>query len=76
MQKLILIFILVFGAKGQAQSIDYNTKKGFAANGYDVVAYFEGEAKEGDKEFIAIYDGINYKFSSKDNLEKFKMNRR
>ncbi|WP_375323708.1 YHS domain-containing (seleno)protein [Flagellimonas sp. GZD32] len=74
MQKLILIFILVFGANGQAQSIDYNTKKGFAANGYDVVAYFEGEAKEGDKEFIAIYDGINYKFSSKDNLEKFKMN--
>lgn len=28
-----------------AQNIDYNTKKGYAAEGYDVVAYFNNEAK-------------------------------
>ncbi|WP_285649101.1 YHS domain-containing (seleno)protein [Allomuricauda sp. NBRC 101325] len=70
----MMILILVFGVMGHAQSIDYNTKKGFAANGYDVVAYFDGKALEGKMDLTAVYDEVNYKFSSVDNLKKFKRN--
>jgi len=55
-----------------AQQIDYNTKKGFVANGYDVVAYFNKEAIEGNKKFITEFDGTKFKFSSQKNLDTFK----
>ncbi len=54
-----------------AQSIDYNTKKGYAANGYDVVAYFDGKALIGSKEFSTKHDEVNYKFSSQENKNRF-----
>lgn len=57
-----------------AQSIDYNLKKGYVAEGYDVVAYFNNEALEGDKKFTAIYDDVKYKFSSQKNLDTFLKN--
>jgi YHS domain-containing protein len=41
------------------------------ANGYDVVAYFNNEAIEGNKKFTFQYDGVNYKFSSEKNLNLF-----
>src|SRR5690606_37810893 len=49
----------------------YNTKKGFAANGYDVVAYFSNKAIEGNKSFTTKFDGVSYKFTSKENLNIF-----
>ena len=55
-----------------AQSVDYNTKKNFVAKGYDVVAYFDNQAIEGDKAYTATYDNVKYKFSSEDNLKAFK----
>ncbi|WP_452222328.1 YHS domain-containing (seleno)protein [Lacinutrix salivirga] len=57
----------------QAQT-DYNTKKGFVAEGYDVVAYFNNEAIEGDKKFTASHDGVNYKFATEAHLKTFKAN--
>ncbi|MFT4669744.1 MAG: YHS domain-containing protein [Flavobacteriaceae bacterium] len=51
-----------------------NLKKGYAAEGYDVVAYFSNEAIEGNKEFQAVYQGIKYKFSSQGNLSEFNKN--
>jgi YHS domain-containing protein len=51
-----------------------NLKKGYASEGYDVVAYFSNEAIEGNKEFQAVYQGIKYKFSSQENLSKFNEN--
>jgi len=54
-----------------AQSIDYNTKKGFVAEGYDVVAYFDNQAIEGKKEFATTYDDVNFKFSSEKNRNTF-----
>ncbi|QNM84808.1 hypothetical protein H9W90_11455 [Polaribacter pectinis] len=51
---------------------DYNLKKGYVAEGYDVVSYFDNKPKEGNKDFISEYDGVKFKFSSKENLEKFK----
>ncbi|RNC87782.1 MAG: YHS domain-containing protein [Winogradskyella sp.] len=54
-----------------AQSIDYNLKKGFIANGYDVVEYFDNNAVEGKKNFTTKYDGVKFKFSSQENLDTF-----
>ncbi|GAA4889020.1 YHS domain-containing (seleno)protein [Flaviramulus aquimarinus] len=73
MKSLILLFTLIVSST-YAQTLDYNTKKGFAINGYDLVAYFNGEAIEGDKAFIAKFDSINYKFSSEENLSLFNKN--
>ncbi|MGB3607895.1 MAG: YHS domain-containing (seleno)protein [Psychroserpens sp.] len=57
-----------------AQSVDYNTKKGFVAKGYDVVAYFDNEAVEGENKFTATHDGVQFKFASEENLKTFESN--
>ncbi len=54
-----------------SQSVDYNIQKGYVAEGYDVVSYFENTAVEGKKEFKTTYDSATYKFSSEDNLNTF-----
>ena len=70
MRNLGILFLLIsFTAFGQKN--EYNTKKGFVAEGYDVVAYFNNNAEKGDKEFTTSYDGVDFKFSSKENLEIF-----
>jgi YHS domain-containing protein len=51
-----------------------NLKKGYAAEGYDVVAYFANEAKEGDKIYSTEFNGVKYKFSTSKNLSTFKEN--
>ena len=65
---------MVVGASITAQSKHVNVKKGYAANGYDVVAYFDGMALEGIKEHSTKYKEINYKFSSEKNLRTFLAN--
>lgn len=70
MKHLILLFIFCTSMI-YSQNRDYNTKKGFAAEGYDVVAYFSNEAKAGSKSFVTEFDGVSYKFSSKENLALF-----
>lgn len=73
-QKLLgLLFILV-SINGYAQSKDYNTKKGYAVNGYDVVAYFDGKAMEGVEKHQTTHDEVRYKFASAKNLERFILN--
>ena len=67
-----LLFLLLVGLQfGFAQSIDYNTKKGYVAEGYDVVAYFENKAIEGNKTYTVTYDGVKYKFVSQEHLDAF-----
>jgi YHS domain-containing protein len=53
---------------------NYNLKKGFMAEGYDVVSYFDNKAEKGEIKFVAEFDGVKFKFSSKKNLETFKKN--
>ncbi len=55
-----------------AQQTDYNLKKGYVAEGYDVTEYFNNKAIEGNKEFTTTYDGVKFKFASQENLELFK----
>jgi YHS domain-containing protein len=69
MKHLITILFLTITTTFLGQ--DYNTKKGFVAEGYDVVSYFNNTAVKGDKKFVADYDGVQFKFSSKENLETF-----
>ena len=73
MRTVLVIFILGIYSSF-AKQIDYNTKKGFVANGYDVVAYFNNEAIEGDKKFKTTFDNVNYKFVSQENLTAFNAN--
>ena len=68
---LQMVLLLLFTSTVFAQK-HHNTKKGFAAEGYDVVAYFDNQALEGDKAFSTEHEGVNYKFANAANLEKFK----
>ncbi|MEO1051285.1 MAG: YHS domain-containing (seleno)protein [Bacteroidota bacterium] len=70
----VTIFCLAMATSGMAQSIDYNISGGYVANGYDVVAYFDNKAVKGSNKFTATHDGVKYRFSDTNNLNKFKQN--
>lgn len=72
MKHFITILLLTISVSFFAQ--DYNTKKGFIAEGYDVVSYFANKAEKGNKEFTAEFNGVKFKFSNKENLTTFKKN--
>ena len=76
MKNLIFIFVLccLSGTMAFAQQIDYNMQGKYAADGYDVVAYFSDTAVKGSSKFTHTYDGINYRFANAENLNKFKEN--
>ena len=69
MKKLFTILFLAILTTFLAQ--DYNTKKGYVAEGYDVVAYFHNKTEKRVKKYTAIYDGAKFKFSTKKNLKVF-----
>ncbi|MEM9023915.1 MAG: YHS domain-containing (seleno)protein [Bacteroidota bacterium] len=71
---IILSLMLVFAAPALGQKVDYNTDKGAAAEGYDVVAYFSQKAVKGKSQFTHTHDGLQYKFASAANRDKFKAN--
>lgn len=53
----------------------YNIEKGIAIQGYDPVAYFTSlKAVKGSPTNYFVYEGITYYFSTKANLEIFKLN--
>ena len=70
MKKLLFLFFLV-SLTAFSQKNNYNLKKGYVANGYDVVSYFNNKAEEGKNEFVVEFKGVKLKFSSKQNLDKF-----
>lgn len=72
--RLVTSLLLLFFCTQLLAQESVNLKKGYAAEGYDVVAYFSNEAKEGDKTHSTEHKGIKYKFSSAKNLETFKQN--
>jgi YHS domain-containing protein len=49
-----------------------NLKNGVAAQGYDVVSFFEGNPKKGNATITYNYDGAEFQFSSELNKVKFK----
>jgi len=73
MKHWIILFIIAITGSLTAQK-HVNLKKGFAAEGYDVVAYFSNEALKGDKEFTVEFEGVSYKFYSEENKQTFIVN--
>ncbi len=74
MKEKLTVLFLIFVVSLSAQQLDYNTKKSFIAQGYDVTEYFSNRAVKGDSQFVVTHDNVNYKFASQKNLEKFKGN--
>jgi len=74
MKQVLFILFLGFTTTVFSQQIDYNEQKNYIASGYDVVAYFSKKSTKGDAKFEYKYDDANYRFSSKQNLNKFKGN--
>ena len=73
--RYILIFSVLLLSNAAINAQDHvNLKGGFAAEGYDVVAYFNNEVQKGDKQFSTTHDGVNYKFHNPKNLEAFQKN--
>ncbi len=74
MRNLLLLFVVLTGTMGMAQQKINTDRKGVAAEGYDVVAYFDNLAVKGKSELKFTIDGVHYLFSAKENLEKFEKN--
>ena len=74
MKQITLLLLLFVSTIFYGQKKDYNLKKGYVANGYDLVSYFENKAEEGSKEYTKTYDGVKFKFVSKQHLNTFSKN--
>jgi YHS domain-containing protein len=72
MKKLVTLVLLALTFTVTAQKEINTNKKGFAADGFDVVAYFDNNAVEGSKKFQSTGGGVKYQFSTAENLAKFK----
>jgi YHS domain-containing protein len=72
--KLALSLTLLFVSALIFAQEHANLKKGYAAEGYDVVAYFGNEAMEGNTIYSTSHKGIKYKFATAENLEIFTKN--
>lgn len=73
MKQLITLLFITVSTSIFSQQIDYNTKKGYVAEGYDVVSYFvNNKPLKGKNKFQTTFDGAKFKFSSAKNLELFK----
>ncbi len=57
-----------------SQSEDFNTKKGFAVSGYDVVSYFDDNPQKGSMEIVLTHNEVKYSFVNKENKEQFLAN--
>lgn len=73
MKKLLtIVFLNIILSSAFAQSAEVFTTEEGAIHGYDPVAYFkEGKPVKGKIEFSAKWNGAEWFFSSKQNLESF-----
>ncbi len=73
MKKLFFLLLITFSAFiANAQQIDYYVDGGYVVEGYDVTEYFNKKAVEGSSKYVAIFDGVKFRFASAQNLAKFK----
>jgi YHS domain-containing protein len=69
------VLVILAWSVSEAQVQQLFKVNGVASNGYDVVAYFkEHAAIKGSDQFAATWEGAQWWFSSKENLEAFKQN--
>jgi len=74
MKKIFVLLLLMTAFSISAQKEINTNKKGFAADGYDVVAYFDTIAVQGTKKHQTELEGVKYQFTSDKNLQEFKKN--
>ena len=75
MKTILFTFISLFVSFNIiSQTVDFNIQKGYVAEGYDVVSYFNNKAEKGLKDFTVTHNGATFKFSSQENLEAFTSN--
>ena len=68
----IMLLMLFSGLNSFGQKGAFYTKKGVVLDGYDLVSYFEGTSKRGVDDFSTVHEGYQFKFTSKEHLDKFK----
>ncbi|EIA10347.1 YHS domain-containing (seleno)protein [Flavobacterium frigoris] len=77
MKKVAIIICVLFSLNGFSQNAnkltsEFNLEKKVAIQGYDPVTYFkQSKAVKGNKELSAVFEGVNYYFSSSENKEAF-----
>lgn len=67
--KPFFLFFIMLALTVNAQ--EHNLDNGFIAEGYDVVAYFQGAAKKGNTAYVVNYKGVKYKFHTEENKATF-----
>lgn len=72
MSRFLSAFLLLLSFTAFSQEKNYNLSGKYAAEGYDVVAYFDGKSKKGSSRYETEFDGVKFKFSSAENLAAFK----
>ena len=73
MKTLTFIFLITFSLIASAQKSPVYTTRDGAIKGYDPVAYFtKGEPVKGQKLLTYEWKGVNWYFSSSENLKAFK----
>ena len=70
----IFIGVLSIQAQSEGSFKNFNTKRGYVAEGYDLVSYFDNKAQKGDKKNTVYLGGLKFMFSSQENALKFKAN--
>ncbi|MGA9639095.1 YHS domain-containing (seleno)protein [Flavobacterium sp.] len=78
MKKCVCIFLLCltsicgFAQTTAKRVAEFNLDNGLGIQGYDPVGYFEqNKALKGKKEITTTFEGVVYRFSSKENKELF-----
>jgi YHS domain-containing protein len=75
MKTVSLFMMIFFGFQALAQDDMLNLdKKGYMAEGYDVVAYFSTKAIKGKAKHEVSYKGAKYLFDSEENKKTFLSN--
>ncbi len=74
LKSTLMALVALFGFAGNAMAADY-TNSTPAVQGYDVVSYQTGKRPiRGNGNFVAVYDGATYQFSSTANQKLFENN--
>ena len=72
MRSLVVLILVAASLSGFAQTQHLNlNKKRMALKGYDPVAYFNGKAEPGKKEYFTTHSGARYRFVSETNKDEF-----
>ena len=74
---VFVLIILAFALEGFSQDENarrkhFNVKNNLALDGFDPLSYFDGKPEKGNPQIKFNYRGVDYRFTSQANLNKFK----